>query len=701
MIGALEELSASLRKAESSREKLSLLDAFPLVQDFLQRFPAVQQILDTLPESYVVVCKEIMAIGQLDRLLGDSAIHNESLSAFLKKMAVVDDFYRELGGIVGYQETILKFLLGTSDARQSDVATFHPPSFIDITQESDAVLTAILQGIESLPFVAEMYPLGGAADRLHLVDEKTGMELPAAKLGYAGRTLFEGLIRDLQAREYLFFKLFGKQVTIPIAIMTSEEKENHRHVLQICEEGRWFGRPTDSFRFFTQPLVPAVNAMGDWCFSKILTPLLKPGGHGALWKLARDEGVFKWFESLGKTKALVRQINNPIAAIDHGLISFTGFGVGKQMWLGFASCPRLLQSAEGVNVVVERKNGDMVLTNIEYCDFAKYGIEDAPLKENEPYSRFSSNTNILFVDLKAIERAVHLCPFPGLLVNLKGSSGGVNKQAVVARLESTMQNIADVFVEKRPTVSPLSQSVAMEHTFVTYNQRHKTIATAKRAFIPGKVARETPEECFHVQLYSARELLSAWCRFSLPPQRSLDAYLEQGPEILFLYHPALGPLYSLIAQKISQGSLALGSELQLEIADAHIERLNVKGSLLIRATQPMGHLDDQGVLHYSYLAGRCFLKNVCVVNRGVDWDISRPFWKNCFVRRESLEIILHGFSEFVAEDVTFLGTFRFEVPSGIRMRVRDAGGKLVVEQEELKEAPFWHYEKQGLKIKRQ
>ena len=92
------------------------------------------------------------------------------------------------------------------------------------------------------------------------------------------------------------------------------------------------------------------------------------------------------------------------------------------MVFGFASCPRLLQAAEGVNVVVEKKNGEVALTNIEYCDFQKYGIEDRPLKEGEPYSRFSSNTNILFADITAIERAVEVCPFPGLLVNLKDAA---------------------------------------------------------------------------------------------------------------------------------------------------------------------------------------------------------------------------------------------------------------------------------------
>jgi len=433
--------------------------------------------------------------------------------------------------------------------------------------------------------------------------------------------------------------------------------------------------------------------MGNWYLLGPLSPLLKPGGHGALWKLARDEGIFQWLDRQSRQKALIRQINNPIAGLDYGLLAFVGLGIKKQGDFGFASCSRLVQAAEGVNVIIEKKNGDIALTNIEYCDFAKYGIEDRPLKEGEPYSRFSSNTNILFADLKAVENAVRSCPFPGLLINLKTSAfateTGEKRQGPMARLESTMQNIADVFVEKRKP----------EKTFVTYNHRHKTISTAKKAYIAGGLVQETPEECFYVQLQSARELLSDRCGILLPHPRTLAEYLLQGPDTVFLYHPALGPLYSLIAQKIKGGSFSLGSELQLEIADVRIENLRLEGSLLVQASQPLGHFDEEGVLHFSNRTGRCILNNVSVKNDGVDWTASQPFWKNRFSRHGAVEIHLEGFSEFVAENVTFDGNFRFDVPEGVRMRVKEEMGHLVIEEENLEEKAFWTYrwdERQGI-----
>lgn len=69
-----------------------------------------------------------------------------------------------------------------------------------------------------------------------------------AVLPYCGRPLLESLIRDVQAREYLYFKLHGVQQMTPIAIMTSDAKDNHRRVTEFIDSCDWFGRGRESFR---------------------------------------------------------------------------------------------------------------------------------------------------------------------------------------------------------------------------------------------------------------------------------------------------------------------------------------------------------------------------------------------------------------------------------------------------------------------
>ena len=45
----------------------------------------------------------------------------------------------------------------------------------------------------------------------------------------------------------------------------------------------------------------------------------------------------------------------------------------------------------------------------------------------------------------------------------------------------------------------------------------------------------------------------------------VEQYLEKGPGFIFLFHPALGPLWDLVAQKFRGGALEDGSELVLEV----------------------------------------------------------------------------------------------------------------------------------------
>ena len=123
--------------------------------------------------------------------------------------------------------------------------------------------------------------------------------------------------------------------------MTSSAKNNHEHITSLCERLGWFGRGQSSFQLFEQvwswnyevafhclfysiniyhgslviwllncqPLVPAVSAEdGQWLVRKPFVPVCKPGGHGVIWKLAYDKGIFQWFYDHGRKGATVRQV---------------------------------------------------------------------------------------------------------------------------------------------------------------------------------------------------------------------------------------------------------------------------------------------------------------------------------------------------------------------------------------------------------
>ncbi|CAI5474611.1 unnamed protein product [Closterium sp. Yama58-4] len=383
----------------------------------------------------------------------------QSLLAMLRR---VEKFYDGIGGILGYQSTCLDLIQQSVAASQQAAAAEHAaavaagttatpatspaaetttsianerenerpgfesqrriymPPGQDLASDPEFASQAAFWGLEGLPAMAEIYPLGGAGDRLGLVDEATGESLPVAMLPYCGRTLLHGLLRDLEAREYLHCRVFGEHHVTPVAIMTSAAKKNHQRVLALLQQHNWFGRGEHNFRLFQQvcflfpdalPLVPTVAAEdGRWLTSGPLSPVLKPGGHGVIWKLAADEGVFDWLRAKGRKAAVIRQISNPLAATDMTLLALSGVGLHGNKKFGFASCDRNVGTAEGVNVLAEQQQADgswsYGLTCIEYTEFDKLGISDAPVAPGSSRSKYPANTNVLFADLHAVEAAV-------------------------------------------------------------------------------------------------------------------------------------------------------------------------------------------------------------------------------------------------------------------------------------------------------
>lgn len=700
----LEGLVLRLKEERELAQKISILDKQTATHNFLKENPQIVDYLQNADLQTQFVVKSIAAIGEGPIVFWGIIEIGNDREQFRKLIGVlwqVEQFYDFLGGIVGYHYTILKLLEENSSGvhEKPNSVKYYDPQGYQLSPENPQLSSYIFSGISSLPQMAEIYPVGGAGDRLDLRNEETQEPLPAAQLRFCGKTLLEGLIRDLQAREHLYYKLFDKKIWTPILLMTSQEKHNHQHILDICERNKWFGRPQEMFFFIEQPLVPVITVEGHWSLKGPLDLSLKPGGHGVIWKLAKDHGAFHWLSEHKREKALLRQINNPIAGTDMGLLAFTGVGFLNEKAFGFASCPRLVNAAEGMIAFVEReKMGayEYHLSNIEYTDFSKNGFQDVPESPGSKYSKFPSNTNILFVDLKTIEQTLEKCSLPGKIINCKKAAPyidakGDRREVYAGRLESTMQNISD-YIEDHFTERLNTEDFLQLKTFITFNERRKTISATKQSYEEGKDFTETPEGVYFEMIQNHRDLLADNCRMTIPAVCDKEEYLRNGPNIIFQYHPALGPLYSIISQKMRRGIIHENSELQLEITELNTEELELDGSLLVYADSPMGEMSPEGILNYGKNSGKCSLRNVKVRNRGIDRSANNVYWKNQITRFESLEIILHGDAEFHAENILFQGGHVIEVPNGYRCIAHQKGGQVVFHKEKIS-APtwFWNY----------
>lgn len=690
-VDLLEPLVKALIAAKTKEQKSQALSQYPTVREKEQQFAEPLKKCKSADTLYIF--RSLFAIQQ-----GDHLFSSPELMSALEILSKVEELYSPIGGIVGYHLEFLKHLIEKESVCQVQHGELERPPGFNLEDNDETIRTALRSGIDNLSSLAEIYPVAGAADRLDLHHEVSGEPLPAAQLHFLGYTLLEGLIRDLQAREYLYFKLKGKRITVPIVLMTSEEKMNHDHVTTICEQHGWFGRKTDSFYFIKQPLAPVISEKGEWVIKPSGQFAMKPGGHGVIWKLAEDQGAFSWLKSLHKTHLILRQINNPLAGLDNLLLALSGIGCMQNRSFGFTSCDRIVHSAEGMNVLMHHPSNEgfhYKITNIEYTDFEMLGIKDVPASPGSPYSLYPANTNILFAKLRAIRKALPSNPFPGMLINLKEcihkpNPQGVMEKIAIGRLESIMQNIADSIVTKSPV--PLTSEEKLNlPTFILFNKRQKTLAATKKSYKPGGPILETPEGAYDELLKNRKELLES-CGFSVPPLVSEKDYLDHGPSFIFHYHPALGPLYTVIAQKLRGGVLKQGAELNLEIAEADIADLSLDGSLNIKALSPLGHHNAKGYILNSHQGGKCTLHHVKIFNEGIDRDIEQTYWKCNLSRKESMQITIEGSGEFIAENVEFHGPYELFVPHGYQMRASQEGKSVKFTLKKLaKPSWFWNY----------
>lgn len=699
-IAELTPLARKLSGMSEYGQKADLLALEPMVKQFLSSHPGVRDLVEKLSPEKRLTVLALIAIGEGEILFYDfSRIPNKDqlLDELTEQLLRVEDFYDTLGGIVGYHLAFLRLLEGSAASDQEEVVYDNPQS-CNISELNSSTCKARLSGLENLPHTGMIFPVGGAGDRLDLHDDVTDLPLPAARLSFAGRSLLFGMFRDVQGLEYLYTKVFGRQITVPVAMMTSFEKDNDFHIKGICEKNHWFHRDQSDVLSFIQPMTPVITNEGRWSFRSPLKLNLKPGGHGVIWKLAMDNGVFEAFAAKGIQKTLLRQVNNPLAGIDGNLLSLIGYGFQKDRSFGFMTCDRPVHISEGMVVLEKRqtkKGIEHCLKNVEYTDFVSRGIEDKPREPGSLYSIFPANTNILFADLKAIADVIEEHPLPGMLINLKAKfptldTSGEVRAVFGGRLETVMQSVADHFTVTSDHALSAGEIDELP-TFVLFNTRHKVHSTTKRTFKKGVYEDQTPVRTFYDLQTTYLSLLTDFCGIKVPDVGSFCEYLERGPRFVCDFHPALGPLFDVIGQKVRGGEISENSELQMEIAELDMENLRLQGSLRIIAEEPMGQVDQNGKLQMSDQGGKCELIDVVVINEGPDFPKTEYCWKMRYESHESCNIIIHGNGEFCARGVTFKGPYRIEVGNGCRVVASMKDGEIVYEESLISE-PTWRWE---------
>jgi hypothetical protein len=245
-----------------------------------------------------------------------------------------------------------------------------------------------------------------------------------------------------------------------------------------------------------------------------------------------------------------------------------------------------------------------------------------------------------------------------LIINLKTKVKQNNKDVIGARLESTMQNISDFILDKSKTKLKISEQNKLK-TFVLYNKREKTISAIKKQYLSKQDAIESDKKCFYDILNNYLDLLKNHCNVNMPLINSFENFLKNKLNFTCYINPILGPMYEIISKKIIKGEFKKNFDLYLNIANLHLENIHLSGSLVIEVKN---HNFNKEI----YKNTKCYLKNIKIINLGVDRTIENNYSQNNIKRKESFKIILNENSYFYAKNLTFNNNFFIEVPKNYK-----------------------------------
>ena len=166
-IALIEPLCQALRRTQDLSKKLAIVAANKVAHKFLESSHSLQTLLRKCDEASQFVIHAVLAIGQGPVIFQDIDGLDDlekQLQAFLATLLKLEKFYQNLGGIVGYHLTMLKLMAdkqGKSSVSCESIA-YDEPEGLDCFRETTDVRKAVRWGIEHMPELAEIYPIGGA-----------------------------------------------------------------------------------------------------------------------------------------------------------------------------------------------------------------------------------------------------------------------------------------------------------------------------------------------------------------------------------------------------------------------------------------------------------------------------------------------------------------------------------------------------------
>ncbi len=289
-----------------------------------------------------------------------SELNTKERRALLEELSVVDF-------------DLMKKLYENRDSMSAERPRFMPSPYVGLPgtkDEAESFNNARRAGVKFIKKgkTAALLVAGGQGSRLGFSGPK-GM-FPVGPV--SGKTLFR-----IHAEKIIkYSEKYG--VAIPWLIMTS--KENHNDTVEYFTKNRFFGMNKRDVIFFTQNMIPSLDADGRLILNNRNSLSMNPDGHGGTLTALRSSGALGKMKKRGIELLSYFQIDNPLVKIVDPV--FIGFHVlnGSDV------------SSKGV---MKASAGEKVGVLVKYEDGSSGIMEYSDLTPDEQQAR-DSDGNLLY-----------------------------------------------------------------------------------------------------------------------------------------------------------------------------------------------------------------------------------------------------------------------------------------------------------------
>ncbi|MEI8301344.1 MAG: hypothetical protein WCG10_07060, partial [Chlamydiota bacterium] len=141
-----------LQQLTSIQAKNDFLDSLPKLQDFFNRRSDLLGLQVFLSDIERYFLKVVIVIDQADHILhfpkDEKGTYITCLIDLLKDLIAVEEFYDQIGGVLGYYYKSLELLYELHHKqKKGNDEILYPPKGVDIAEDTPYVRDAIIQGI--------------------------------------------------------------------------------------------------------------------------------------------------------------------------------------------------------------------------------------------------------------------------------------------------------------------------------------------------------------------------------------------------------------------------------------------------------------------------------------------------------------------------------------------------------------------------